>query len=521
MDLYKILSLKKGESVPEGLLLDSDEKRFAFKLLKDRRYKRLYDKSEKVQEVVDAGFFDDKIEDLDYDLNFLTTPWHKLKKKKGVVLMSTGGFAPVHEGHIQMMESAKELLESKGFEVIGGYLSPSHDVYVQSKDKNMPSIGSRIKALHEKVSDNSWLMVDPWEGRFTKSSINFTDVIDRTKYYLEKRGFEVDIAYVFGSDNQDFVKAFGKEELCVCVQRKSQIKRNSFEGFNFWIDEKEHAHVSSTIIRQELSKADDKKDPSIYLIRDDREFGLKGDEEFFQGLEKALKNSVLHLKIETVRIPLSRQKTLIENIEGKFINLDSCTDKGHKLDFCRNFGLADGQVKSFELIERPGYKSLKEQIKKLESGTFDLVDDDIASGTTIRFLKSLLPPTVQINKSIALSHLFWMDNDNLSKLDYEFYDIVDFRDFLVGSHQGGLVVEKEYRVPYMLPYVHNTFRSKLSADKEFEFSKTLWTLNVAYYSKNPTLLSEVDPAFSRLMKTLGFSEKSTMEEICRWHLQRL
>ena len=72
------------------------------------------------------------------NLSLLTTPVSKLidfkeKKENPVVLLSTGGFDPIHDGHIYMMEFAKEALEKKGYHVIGGYLSPSHESYVSTK----------------------------------------------------------------------------------------------------------------------------------------------------------------------------------------------------------------------------------------------------------------------------------------------------------------------------------------------------------------------------------------------------
>jgi len=48
---------------------------------------------------------------------------------KACVLLSTGALNPPHLGHLKMMEAARSHLEeSEGFKVLGGFLSPSHDL---------------------------------------------------------------------------------------------------------------------------------------------------------------------------------------------------------------------------------------------------------------------------------------------------------------------------------------------------------------------------------------------------------
>ena len=50
------------------------------------------------------------------------------------MLLSTGALNPVHLGHVAMFDRARDALESQhGFEVVGGFLSPSHDTYLSGK----------------------------------------------------------------------------------------------------------------------------------------------------------------------------------------------------------------------------------------------------------------------------------------------------------------------------------------------------------------------------------------------------
>lgn len=521
MDLYKTLNLNPGDEVPRSFLWKNNSERFAFKALKDRRYKALYDKTKSLDDLKAAGFFDDGLSFLDYKLSFLTTPTHKLSKKKGVVLLSTGSFSPLHRGHVQMMELAKKAVEDQGKEVIGGYLSPSHDSYVQSKGPGHEEISLRIHRMHTDLHDHPWLMVDPWEGRYTSGAINFTDVIDRTRLYLEARGFDAEVVYVFGSDNQSFSLAFTPDETCVCVQRKSQEKTINFKGNHLWVNQEELAHESSSKIRDQGLTPLSPGSSLVYLIRDDRDYIKEGDETLFRGLEEALRNALdTSVKVEIHRLDLLTQQKLLNKISGDFINLDTCSSGGVKLEVCRNFALADGQVKSKELVARPSYVSLDEQLAKIPAGTYSLVDDDIASGTTMNLIKQKLQGS-QILKTYSLSEMFWLNDEKLKYRPYAFYDIIDFRDFLVGSKQGGLVVEHFFRVPYMMPYASNTFRSKILPEREKDFSLALWQLNLEYFQRHPQKLKDRDPSFVNLMKSVGFSGEESMDEVCNWHKKQI
>lgn len=48
-------------------------------------------------------------------------------------LLSTGALNPVHSGHVGIMAATQAALEAAGWWVVAGFLSPSHDDYVQHK----------------------------------------------------------------------------------------------------------------------------------------------------------------------------------------------------------------------------------------------------------------------------------------------------------------------------------------------------------------------------------------------------
>ena len=94
--------------------------------------------------------------------------------RENVVLIETGAMNPVHRCHISNMVRTKQYLESKhNLNVIGGYLSPTHDDYVRGKLGNELINGQdRIEMCRkaiEEAGQQDWLSVDEAEcrGRLT------------------------------------------------------------------------------------------------------------------------------------------------------------------------------------------------------------------------------------------------------------------------------------------------------------------------------------------------------------------
>ena len=74
------------------------------------------------------------------------------------VLCLNGSFNPVHTEHISMLESAKEQMESLGHTVVGGFLSPSSEDYVNSKKgDDAMTLLQRAHLIHLATTDSSWL----------------------------------------------------------------------------------------------------------------------------------------------------------------------------------------------------------------------------------------------------------------------------------------------------------------------------------------------------------------------------
>lgn len=175
------------------------------------------------------------------------------------------------------------------------------------------------------------------------------------------------------------------------------------------------------------------------------------------------------------------------------------------------------QKKYINLIGRIGFDSIESQINKIDEGNYILVDDDSATGKTIREVMGLLPEKINIEQIYLLANIF---NEKI-------FDIVDFRDFIIGASSGGLVVRlpnKEVaRAPYMLPYVSLKSRASIPAIKEMEMSIKIWELNKEFYKKigGNIKLSQTDIGFKKLMNYIGFDDNTLLIDICDWHIEKL
>ena len=74
------------------------------------------------------------------------------------VLCLNGSFNPVHVEHVSMLRSAKEEVERLGHAVVGGFLSPSGEDYVNfKKGANAMSLAQRAHLCHIATRGSTWL----------------------------------------------------------------------------------------------------------------------------------------------------------------------------------------------------------------------------------------------------------------------------------------------------------------------------------------------------------------------------
>ena len=492
----------------------------AWKILRDPYFGSAYYYFCSTKKIFEAGFFNDGAEPEYDDKNFgnplwISTPINKIierlesenikktqgAKNKYVVLLSTGAFSPIHDAHIKMMEIARYEIIKRGFIVLGGYISPSHDDYVSVKNNRAAKLHSalRLKMCSLALKNSDWLMVDGWEARYAKIALNYTDVIERTKKYLArhiKTEMPIEVVYVFGGDNAGFARAFIKRGRCVCVARPGYekmaakiakeplIHKNPRIIFSKIVPKGKD--VSSTVVRsgdyscvnkdvaemlcllnKKTSQGGKARKKFCYVVRNDVDWALKNwksiknrgiskkdTKKLFNEVSRNLL-SALNIKnqegafnpsnIYMCYVDSEQQKKIINIIRKnkKVISMDIICEGDYNMDASRVFALSGDQMMYSGLSERPGREDIKKQISKIPKGKYVLVDDDIVTGQMINNFKKMLPPRVHIERSIALldfSKKFFIFNRHSKNIKLPVYDIVDFRDFWAGVPDGGLVV---------------------------------------------------------------------------------
>lgn len=225
----------------------------------------------------------------------------------------------------------------------------------------------------------------------------------------------------------------------------------------------------------------------------------------------------------------------------KVITMDSYNifPQAIKLGVSRTF--ARGGVDLLGIGNRPGYPKLTKQInqikKNIKNEAIVLIDDDVFSGGTIKNMAELLLKSginvkdilvgVQIsrpqNEAMPITAVFKYHPE-------EVFELNDPRDFLIGSHEGGLVVKLDkdlVRVPYIAPFVDVKKRASISKDKTIWFSKRILDVNRNFYTgvqeilQRPLLLSEVGEYFQLFFnKEFGVSDDLSIHEVINLMDQR-
>lgn len=583
----------------QGSKFSKSDLRIAWKLASDSYYWPAFLLYPNIKKIEEAGFYDDGLDPGELkpykDFRHLTTPLETIRQKLKqlqqagciydkpvVVMLTTGGFAPAHEGHIAMMKAGKKALQDKGYNVLGGFMSLDHDNYVGAKgnDARRLSADFRTLLLDKILEDYDWLDVDPWSSRYVPTDVNFTDVVNRMRTYVNAHlnaPVDIKIAYVFGGDNAPFTRVFPESnDVAVCVARPGESKaidlaekRSLAERENIIFTESTNIDKSSKRIRSgelppisqlaqdenwvkwlkgEPRKASTYEDKAVYLVRNDLSWATsiwkdKVDqgilervlERFRDGLACAIKNAFKRSKahgyperVSVVHLPLEKQIEIVDRLMAiepeRIVNNDLITNgERNTIGLSRLFELSGSQVFVKKIISRIAGKDLKEILGRFIQGSYTFVDDDIATGTTLRLIEEQLPKGIQFSKKISLSAEVFKDlypND-----EYSFWDIIDARDFLMGSRKSGLVVQLfnggTARATYMLPYTSLINRVGIPPDQEKSFSYEILNLNSDFHKdiQIDLKLKDTDPEFQKLMRSIGFRDQTRLSDVCAWHQQ--
>lgn len=480
----------------------------------------------------------------------------KDRNKEIFILLNTGSYAPVHDGHFEMMLMAKNKLEKEGHDINALIMSPSHDNYVLTKPVYIEPwhIHQRLFSLKEKIENynkeyQNIFMIDVWEALYCQFAVNFTDVISHLVNHIKKLGYSnFKIGYVFGSDNQAFIDCFAylAEDLkqhfyAICVERNGHEFKNEHlvsSSNILYANMMLHGDKQSRIIRNNYlnDKKNFDKEDCIYAVRYDEELALSqwlikypqykqqlidSFKIFHHGLCLAIKDNI---NLPIISIDAEEQLSYVKEFSKtqKTLNLDIYTnriDYNSSLNLCRYFGIGDYQSQPIEMIIRPEYDtqlSVEEYLSQYSAGDYHFVDDDIFTGKTLSFIKELLKPVdINISKEHSLLDIYFEKNHISSSL----YDIVDTRDFLLGAFSGGLTCllkENYIRVPYIQPWVNLQKRAKLDPFKLKKFNTTILQLNKDFFEKNSFIsFNDFDTHIKKFL--LSQYHTSTITKWCENH----
>lgn len=492
--------------------------------------------------VFEAGFFlDDDPDDAPLDdVDWLCTPTARLRQHLAagtvpggpdpdtapgtadgppVVLLSTGGFFPVHAGHLAMMATARQVAEGEGLRVVGGYLSPGHDDYLTLKCGSLPLPASaRLALAAEAVADSDWLEIDPWEALARRVAVNFTDVAARLERYLQARvDPALEVVYVCGGDNARFALAFAERGRCVVVGRPGHDPTVA----RWRTDPRLAGHP-----RIRWAEGDDdsassalrpvRTDPParrLHLRREDERavatLGLPADawRRFQEGLVARLRQ---HLDLA---VPLPDGPTAGAGLgpdHRPTISLDPFTPGDVDLAVSRLFDL--GGLRLLGHVARPGAPALEEQVAALRPGRWRVRDDDRATGSTAAFLRTLLPDHVA-----ADTFTFRVEDAGA--------EIADSRDFLLGTDHGGLVVALPDgsigRAPYLLPFVDPAVRAGIPGAEALPFSIDVWRLNAETLAGTGLSVADLPAASARPLLVAGERPDAPLHEVATRYADRL
>ncbi len=495
---------------------------------KDIIYSKLSEKSPK--DLLLAGWFNTKLSqeetDNHYNLKIFGHDLSACNHKNDMILYTTGSFAPIHDGHIFSWISAIKKAKELGFNIPLFIISPSHDDYVMKKSRSHigHNIFNRLNEIEKKLKDffvihnylkeyKSVFKVDLFESLFSSCPINFSEVL----YYIKKNTEHIKnlkIGYVFGSDNYEFYKPFENEKYfyVFCINRgEKKIQLKNLSNIFFLDSISEFAKKeSSTEHRKKQSNQSyplihNEKEGS-YFIRNDIDFAIKhwidkypnkkdriinAYKKFYLKLFEILKNEFANSNIEVVESSLEKQLRCLANINSKnILNLDICSNKIRDINqtainFSRVFNIGYEQKQSKELIKREGVKNHTILNKK-----YLFVDDDIASGFTFNEIKKIVNSEGgEIDEILSLTEEeFKLENKNKN---FICYDVIDSRDFLLGSNYSGLVCrfkEKIIRVPYWYPWVNLRSRAKVNNGKIVQ--EKIMSANLEFFKDCPFIKIE-------------------------------
>ncbi|KAJ0601566.1 putative nucleotidyltransferase [Helianthus annuus] len=186
------------------------------------------------------------------------------KGKMHVVLVSTGSFNPPTFMHLRLFELARDALNSKGFHVVGGYMSPVNDAY---KKKGLLPAEHRISMCQLACNTSEFVMVDTWEAKQSSFQRSLT-VLSRIRSFFCDNGLIpnafLKVMLVCGSDLLESfaipgvwipeqVRAIIRDYGVVCIRREGQDIEKIISSDEILTEYKSNIEVVNEIVPNRIS----------------------------------------------------------------------------------------------------------------------------------------------------------------------------------------------------------------------------------------------------------------------------
>lgn len=128
-----------------------------------------------------------------------------VKAARAAVLLSTGAMNPVHVGHAELLRSAARRLEQEGYAVLGAFLSPTHDDYVQPKARSFGKVAlsgdMRLELVRRTLGEEEPLVsAGGWEVSHSRFA-DFPEVCGELQRHLAASHVDARVFYACGTDH--------------------------------------------------------------------------------------------------------------------------------------------------------------------------------------------------------------------------------------------------------------------------------------------------------------------------------
>merc|ERR1712096_362450 len=192
---------------------------------------------------------------------------HAVARPKYAVLTFSGSFNPVHSSHLAAMTEASNVLTADGYTVLGGFIAPSSELYVNKKlgAQAMP-LNCRVAMVKEACKGTPWEALDWGWASSPKIKSKVNQYLQKWCQGLPIGPISIETYEVGGADYVSKSLSNYRYDLLtpytVCVGRgtdtqKVKDKSDIIDQIpNFYVSDSNVPAASSTIIRSLLAQKD-------------------------------------------------------------------------------------------------------------------------------------------------------------------------------------------------------------------------------------------------------------------------